>query len=93
MLFEEFTDIEGTLNFEKMNMLMFGSYFDMDTEFEERKYEEIQNINLLKDLAYQNLDEYNSTHKNKMDVVLFQYALQHLNKICRIMSIPGQIYY
>lgn len=24
-----------------------------------------------------------------MDVVLFEYALQHLNKICRIMSLPG----
>lgn len=77
------------LNNVNMNGLMFGSYFDMDTEYEERKYEVVQNVNALRKLAYQCLEEYNSTHKTKMDIVLFEYALQHLNKICRIMSLPG----
>ncbi|CAO1367416.1 unnamed protein product [Diamesa hyperborea] len=98
-LFDDLNQIEdgqdGTssstsiLNYEKLNGLLFGSYFDMDTEYEDRKYELVVNSNLLRDLAYQCLVEYNSTHKNKMDVVLFEYAIQHLNKICRIMSIPG----
>lgn len=73
----------------KMNGLLFGSYFDMDTEYEERKYEVVQDINALRNLAYQSVEEYNSTHKTKMDVVLFEYALQHLNKVCRILSLPG----
>ena len=86
-----FDDISGNgkTSYAKMNGLLFGSYFDMDTEYEERKYEIVQNLTALRNLAYQCLDEYNSTHKNKMDIVLFEYALQHLNKICRIMSMPG----
>jgi dynein heavy chain, axonemal len=82
-------NVDGPLNYEKMNGLLFGSYFDMDTEYEERRYELVQNVTMLRNLAYQCLEEYNSTHKSKMDVVLFEYALQHLNKICRIMSLPG----
>lgn len=35
------------------------------------------------------LREYNSTHKAKMDVVLFKYALEHLSKILRIISMPA----
>ena len=80
---------QSLLNYESLNGLLFGSYFDMDSEYEDRKYELVVNSNLLRDLAYQCLVEYNSTHKNKMDVVLFEYAIQHLNKICRIMSLPG----
>jgi dynein heavy chain, axonemal len=86
-----FDDLAGdeSLNYVKMNGLLFGSYFDMDTEYEERKYELVNNLTALRNLAYQCLEEYNQTHKTKMDVVLFEYALQHLNKICRILSLPG----
>ncbi|CRK98972.1 CLUMA_CG011958, isoform A [Clunio marinus] len=87
-LFEDLMG-DGPLTYQKMNGLLFGSYFDMDTDYEDRKYELIQNVDAFRNLAYQCLDEYNSTHKTKMDVVLFEYALQHLNKICRIMSLPG----
>lgn len=87
-IFDDLTS-KGKLNYEGMNKLLFGSYFDMDTDYEDRKYELVPNVNALRDLAYQCLEEYNSTHKNKMDIVLFEYALQHLNKICRIMSVPG----
>lgn len=81
--------VGGKLSYESMNGLLFGSFFDMDTEHEERKYEVVANVITLRTLAYQCVEEYNSTHKTKMDVVLFEYALQHLNKICRILSLPG----
>src|SRR5699024_9337678 len=29
---------------------------------------------------------YDATHKTKMDVVLFDYALEHLSKLCRVLS-------
>lgn len=88
---ELFDDIasDEKMNFEKMNFLFFGGYFDLDAEIEERKYEIVSNSNALRTLAYQCYEEYNATHTMKMDVVLFEYALQHLNKICRIMSLPG----
>jgi dynein heavy chain, axonemal len=88
-LFDDLAGLGEKMTHEKMNGLMFGSYFDMDTEFEERKYEIIHNANALRDLAYQCLEEYNATHNTKMNIVLFEYAIQHLNKICRIMSLPG----
>lgn len=87
-LFEELAG-SGQMSYDRMKSLLFGSYFDLDTEHEERKYEIVLNVNSLRNLAYQCLEEYNSTHKTKMDVVLFEYALQHLNKICRMLSLPG----
>ncbi|KAG5675131.1 hypothetical protein PVAND_005060 [Polypedilum vanderplanki] len=87
-LFDDLVDENGDLNYERMNGLLFGSYFDLDTEIEDRKYEIIATTAALKNLAYQCLEEYNATHNTKMDVVLFEYALQHLNKICRIISMP-----
>lgn len=71
------------------NNLLFGTYLDLDSEPGDRKYEEISHLDKLSDIAYTNLEEYNATHKTKMDIVLFSYALRHLNKICRIMSLPA----
>lgn len=88
-LFEDLTRYDGKLDYDAMNMLLFGSYFDMDAEIEERKYEMIPGIHQLSKLAYSCLEEYNSTHKSKLDLVLFEYALQNLNKLCRIMSLSG----
>uniref|UniRef100_A0A1B0DFE7 AAA+ ATPase domain-containing protein n=1 Tax=Phlebotomus papatasi TaxID=29031 RepID=A0A1B0DFE7_PHLPP len=68
---------------------MFGSYLDLTTCIEERKYEEIPNLATLKDLAMASLEEYNSKHTAKLDIVLFGYALEHLNKICRVITIPA----
>lgn len=68
---------------------MFGSYFDLDAAEEERRYEECSNISIFSELATNFLEEYNSTHKTKMDIVLFDYALEHLSKICRILAMPS----
>ena len=35
------------------------------------------------------LDEYNNTHKNRMNLVIFRYVLEHLSRICRIIKQPG----
>lgn len=78
---------EGKL--ELLNNLLFGTYLDPDAEPQDRKYEEISNINVFRTIAYNYLEEYNAVHKTKMNIVLFTYALQHLNKICRIMSMPS----
>lgn len=69
--------------------LFFGNYFNMDVDFEDRKYEEIADVGLLTQLALKCLEEYNAVTVNKMTIVLFQYALMHLNRICRILTMPG----
>ena len=35
------------------------------------------------------LEEYNQTHKNAMNLVIFRYVLEHLSRICRIIKQPG----
>lgn len=64
---------------------MFGTYFDQDSD-EDRRYEEVANQEQFHELANNCLQEYNATHKSKMDIVLFEYALEHLSKICRVLS-------
>lgn len=65
--------------------LMFGTYFDQDSD-EDRRYEEVVSLEQFHELAENCLQEYNAMHKNKMDIVLFKYALEHLSKICRVLS-------
>ncbi|KAF2899450.1 hypothetical protein ILUMI_06724 [Ignelater luminosus] len=80
---------EGKITEESLKDLMFGTYLDTDASEDELKYEELTNIEAFFDVGMNCLDEYNSTHKNKMDVVLFKYALEHLSKICRVLSMPS----
>lgn len=74
---------------EELSKLMFGTYLDLDASEDELKYEEVLNKEAFYNICVSCLDDYNSTHKNKMDIVLFQYALEHLSRICRILSIPS----
>lgn len=80
---------EGKITEKALQNLMFGTYLDTDSSEEDLKYEEITNIEAFITVSSNALDEYNSTHKNKMDIVLFKYALEHLSKICRILSMPS----
>lgn len=88
-IFETYAEDDGSLTIESSRKLIFGTYLDLDSEPGDRRYEEIASLAVFANIAKLNLDEYNSTHKSKMDVVLFQYALLHLNKICRILSMPA----
>lgn len=78
-------DGDGTISQFSMKSLLFGTYFDQDSD-ENKRYEEVQNIAAFKELSETCLDEYNSTHKTKMDVILFDFALEHLSRICRVLS-------
>lgn len=35
------------------------------------------------------LEEYNQTHKNHMNLVIFRYVLEHLSRISRVLKQPG----
>lgn len=51
---------------------MFSTALDVDAE-EDRKYEEVTMEQLL-NAALLILEEYNATHKKKMNIVLFKYV-------------------
>lgn len=72
---------------EDLNNLMFSTALDVDAE-DDRKYEELT-LEQLREAALIIIDEYNATHKTKLDIVLFRFALEHLSRICRLLSISG----
>lgn len=78
---DELTDVS-------LNDLIFGNFMDLEANPEDKRYEQVVDIEEFQRVAILCLDDYNSTHKNKMDIVLFRYALVHLARICRILTIP-----
>lgn len=94
-LFENYVDADGNVTRADMNRLMFGCYVDKDSEgggggdVTQRRYEELANFEKLVEIARTSLDEYNVSTKDQLSVILFAYAIEHLNRICRIISMPG----
>ncbi|XP_030888189.1 dynein heavy chain 12, axonemal [Leptonychotes weddellii] len=74
---------------ENLRNLMFGDYMNPDLEGDDRVYVEIPNIHHFSDIVDQCLDEYNQTHKTRMNLVIFRYVLEHLSRICRILKQSG----
>ncbi|XP_034354027.1 dynein axonemal heavy chain 12 isoform X4 [Arvicanthis niloticus] len=74
---------------EDLRNLMFGDYMNPDLEGDDRIYIEISNIHHFNDVVDQCLDEYNQTHKRRMNLVVFRYVLEHLSRICRILKQSG----
>ncbi|CAG7837267.1 unnamed protein product [Allacma fusca] len=72
-----------------MNNLMFGDFMNPDLDKEERVYAEIKDIDQFYKVVLLAMNEYNNVNKNRMDLVIFRYLLEHLVHICRILRIPG----
>lgn len=64
------------------NKLIFGSYFDK-TRIDEIDFLKFQ------EAANNCLQEFNKSNGNKLDIVLFDDALTHLSKLCRILATNG----
>lgn len=62
----------GRVSEEDLRSLMFGDFMHPDLDPDERFYEEVKVIDTMYGVVEQNLDEYNNTHKNKMDLVIFR---------------------
>ncbi|XP_069675994.1 dynein axonemal heavy chain 7 isoform X3 [Periplaneta americana] len=78
----------GVVTEDSLKQLMFGNFMDVDATDEEKRYEEILSIDAFIKVAESAMEEYNATHKTKLDIVLFRYALEHLARICRMIAIP-----
>ncbi|XP_014471742.1 PREDICTED: dynein heavy chain 12, axonemal [Dinoponera quadriceps] len=73
---------------ESLNDLIMANFMDPEVSVEFRLYEEIPSLEECQRVALLFLQEYNDTHRDKIDITLFRYALQHLARICRVLSIP-----
>jgi len=58
---------------ESLRFLMFGNFMDVGATDGNKRYEEIQNIEAFVSVAEAAMEEYNATHRTKLDVVLFRY--------------------
>ncbi|CAF0823905.1 unnamed protein product [Adineta steineri] len=79
----------GKVSEEDLRSLLFGDFLRPDLDVEERFYEEVKVIDTMYSIVEKAVEEYNSTHKTKMNLVVFRYVLEHLSRICRILRLPG----
>lgn len=89
IIFESYISESGVVTIDSIKKLSFGSYLDIDTEVPSRKYEEITSFDKLIMVANVAMNAYNESEKSELNVILFTYALEHLNRICRIISMPS----
>ena len=62
----------GKVTEEDLRSLMFGDFMNPDLDADERCYQEIKMIDSMYSVVKQCLDDYNNTHKSKMDLVIFR---------------------
>lgn len=80
-----------------MRNLIFGDYMRITEDTGEnqqdhtinRIYEEIQDMSLLHNRIELYLNEYNQLSKKQMDLVMFNFAIEHISRISRLLIMPG----
>nr|XP_050853938.1 dynein axonemal heavy chain 12-like isoform X4 [Vespula vulgaris] len=88
-IFDHLPKFNDVLTEESLQSLIYGNFMIMEALAEDRLYEEITSITEYKEIALAYLQEYNNTHRKKIDIVMFRYALEHLARICRVLSISN----
>ncbi|XP_077070519.1 dynein axonemal heavy chain 12 [Siphateles boraxobius] len=88
-VFEHLKDGNKLLCDENMRNMLFGDYMTPGVDESERLYAEVPSIERFGEVAEACLEEYNQTHKNRMNLVIFRYVLEHLSRISRVLKQPG----
>ncbi|KAG1961895.1 dynein heavy chain 12, axonemal [Pimephales promelas] len=88
-VFEHLKDGNKLLCDENMRNMLFGDYMTPDVDESERLYAEVPSIERFGEVVEACLEEYNQTHKNRMNLVIFRYVLEHLSRISRVLKQPG----
>ncbi|XP_067861511.1 dynein axonemal heavy chain 3-like [Heptranchias perlo] len=78
------------LNDDDIRTLFFGDYMSPKTNEKRKKmYNEIMDMSELKNTIERYLDEFNRTSKAPMDLVMFNFAIEHISRISRILKQPS----
>ncbi|KAF4078180.1 hypothetical protein AMELA_G00196410 [Ameiurus melas] len=88
-VFEHLRSDKKSLCEEDMRSLLFGDYMTPDVDPSERLYAEVPSMESFSQVVESCLAEYNQTHKNRMNLVIFRYVLEHLSRISRVLKQPG----
>ncbi|XP_068083916.1 dynein axonemal heavy chain 6 [Anabrus simplex] len=65
--------------------LLFGDFMNMGAAKEDRVYEEIVNIEKLKDVLQEYLEDFNLTTPKEMNLIFFMDAVEHCLRVARIL--------
>ena len=60
----------------------------MEAKNDEKVYKEVEDMQSLRDTAVSLLEKYNGASRKPMDLVLFDYAVEHLVRISRVLKQP-----
>lgn len=69
-----------------MRQLLFCDF--MEAKNDEKVYKEVEDMQSLRDTAVSLLEKYNGASRKPMDLVLFDYAVEHLVRISRVLKQP-----
>ncbi|KAM8971996.1 dynein axonemal heavy chain 3-like [Pelodytes ibericus] len=72
-----------------MRSLFFGDYLTIKNEEKSEKiYNEIMDMDVLKICMQHCLQQFNANSKTSMDLVMFQFAIEHISRISRVLRLP-----
>jgi dynein heavy chain len=81
------TDEAKGLQDDDMRSLFFGDY--MEPGAEPRVYNEVKDLDLLRETMEEYLSEYNQLSKTPMSLVMFRFAIEHVSRLARILKQPN----
>ncbi|KAK3571583.1 hypothetical protein QTP86_014552, partial [Hemibagrus guttatus] len=75
----------GNVSDENIRSLFFGDYATPDSDVN-RTYDEIRDLQSLTRVMDHHLQEFNSMSTAPMSLVMFQFAIEHISRICRVLK-------
>lgn len=82
-------DENGRVGLEQLRQLMFCDFSHPTALPDERSYEEVYDQAKLFEALREQLQDYNGRNRNKLDLVIFLYAAEHICRISRVIRQPG----
>ncbi|KAF4087720.1 hypothetical protein AMELA_G00073630 [Ameiurus melas] len=77
--------LSGKVTDDSIRSLFFGDYATPDSDTS-RTYDEIRDLCSLTSVMEHHLQEFNSMSTAPMSLVMFQFAIEHISRICRVLK-------
>ena len=78
-------DGDGNIDMDEMDQMMFGNFANPD----KRVLDEVTDFEAMQTTVEEYLSDYNSVSKTPLPLVLFNFCIQHVSKIARILALEG----
>ncbi|KAK7101861.1 hypothetical protein V1264_020177 [Littorina saxatilis] len=85
-LFSHIADPDHLIADDDIRCLIFGDYMKKG---DDKQYDEIQDLDELRETVEHYLEEYNIMSKARMDLVMFRFAIEHISRISRVLKQPN----